>query len=149
MPGVRPSNTEGIFVVAKFATEEEANSFLQLCDGLAEAKIEYGYARKPKAGTRLGKLVLKAFEIPGRSYHVLDVAAACEEHGYTERSVETYIHQLVKEGLLKNLGPSTYIRPHDTTPAIRPHHDVEAALDGDVARLEQGQTCGCGCGDAG
>lgn len=143
--------TEFHYVVFKFTTRASADAFREMVasdyEGLCgEHEVRSGYSVKKKNETRCGKLMLEAM-LPGRVYHFEDVAAMVSS--YSPATVKNYLSVMVLEGTLRNIGPGTYSKPHDTTPAVRPDHDVEATVDDDLARLVQSQTCGCGCGDEG
>lgn len=146
-----PEQVELHYVVFKFTTRSAADAFREMAaadyNGLCgEHEIRSGYSVLPKHETRCGKLMLEAM-LPGRVYHYEDVAAMVS--AYSPATIKNYLSAMVLEGTIKNIGPGTYSKPHDTTPSVRPDHDVETTVDGDVARLEQSQAGGCGCGDAG
>jgi hypothetical protein len=143
--------TELHYVVFKFVTRSEADSFRSMVasdyEGLCgEHEVRSGYSVLPKHQTRGGKTILNAM-LPGRVYHFEDMQAM--DLGYSPATVKTYLVAMAAEGVIKNIGPGTYSKPHDTTPALRPDDGLAPTIDGDLARLEQGQACGCGCGDEG
>jgi hypothetical protein len=141
VPRKSVETTDHHYVVFKFTSRSDADAFREMVSAdyegvCGEHEVRSGYSVRPKHETRCGQLMLEAM-LPGRVYHFEDVAAMVDR--YSPATVKNYLVAMVHE----------YSKPHDTTPSVRADDIVEAPVDGDLARLEQGETCGCGCGDEG
>lgn len=146
-----PEQVELHYVVFKFTTRSDADSFREMVaadyDGLCgEHEIRSGYSLLPKHETRCGKLMLEAM-LPNRVYHYEDVAEMVPN--YSSFTIKNYLVAMAADGVIKSIGPGTYSKPHDTAAPLRPVNGLAPTVDGDLARLEQSQAGGCGCGDEG
>lgn len=142
--------TDYWYIQPKFKTQEDAKAAAELLQGLAENTILVHEKKVTAYGlTIAGRTILEVFKVPNRSYEMEDVKGLLEERHFAAKTADSYMPQLVREGYLKKLGPKTYFRPHDATPALPTDCDLEAASDGPAAGLEFSSPCGCGCGDEG
>jgi hypothetical protein len=132
----------------QFKSKEDCEAVAELLQGLCENRLVCFEKKERHYGATIaGQLILDVFKVPNRSYHLEDIQAELEESHFAASTVASYMPRLVDEGYIKVLGPQTYIRINDTTPAVCPDDRLAPSVDGDVARLEQSQAGGCGCGD--
>lgn len=142
--------TDYWYIQPKFKTKEDAQAAADLLQGLAENKV---LVHEKKVTTHqltiVGQNILEVFKIPNRSYDREDIEAFLEERHFAASTVQSYLPQLVRAGLLKKLGPTTYFRPHDPAPSVSTDRHLETSSDGPATGLEFSSPCGCGCGDEG
>lgn len=144
------ADTDHWYLIPQFKTKADAEEALKLLSGLTENRLQVYERKVMRYGlTIVGQTIMEVFKVPGRSYDVEDMQALLQERHFAPSNTSSYLPHLVREGLLKKLGPKTYYRPHDPAPALRTDDNVAPSGDGQLAGLEPGQACGCGCGDEG
>lgn len=103
------STTTSIWVVtAEFTERDDAVALMDLARELGivtqiSSRSINEYHRSAARDTRLGKLILRAFVDPSRTYDLEYMAAACEEGGYKGNSASPVLSKLVDQGDVERL----------------------------------------------
>lgn len=108
------STTTSIWIVtAEFTEREDAVALMDLARELGvitqiSSRSINKYHRSAVRDTRLGKLLLRAFADPSRTYDLEYMSAVCEEGGYKGNSASSILSKLVEQGDVERLTGGLY-----------------------------------------
>jgi hypothetical protein len=142
------AKTEYWYFIPQFKTKEECEAAIDLLKGLIDTPLRCYEKKVIQHGlTIAGRTIMEVFKVPNRSYHLEDIQAFLEERHFAAGTSKSYLPALCRAGLLRKLGPQTYVKPYDPVAALCPDIDLDATSDGHASGLEQGQAHLDRCGN--